>query len=150
MPPEVGERPASLSAYPVWGELPVAWGEMDAFGHVNNVVYFRYFEHVRLHYFERIGFALTRDPVGPILASIGCRYRLPLTYPDTIVAAARVSEIGADRFTMDYAIFSRRHERIAAEGQGTVVSYDYRAARKCALPPALVTAIQALEQQARA
>lgn len=139
-------RPEALHAFPVVTELEIAWGEMDAFGHVNNVVYFRYFEIVRLHYFEQIGFDMSQQQVSPILGAISCRFRLPLRYPDSIVVAARVSEIGTDRFTLDYAIFSQRHQRVAAEGQSTVVAYDYSAARKTPLPTILVQAIEALER----
>jgi acyl-CoA thioester hydrolase len=146
--PSAPVRPEALQAFPVTTELRVAWGDMDAFGHVNNVVYFRYFEIVRLRYFERIGFDLSRRHISPILGSISCRFRLPLKYPDTIVCGARVSEIGADRFTVDYAIFSREHQRLAAEGQSIVVAYDYAAAHKAALPAVLVRAIQDLERGA--
>ena len=147
MPSETTPGATALAAYPVTVELAVAWGEMDAFGHVNNTVYFRYFEHVRLRYFESVGFALNRDPIGPILASISCRFRWPLSYPDRISVAARVAELGVDRFTMEYAVYSQRHERLAAEGQSVIVCYDYHAARTAALPAELVSAIQRLEQQ---
>lgn len=65
-----------LKGYPVVIDLPVVWGEMDAFGHVNNVVYYRYYECSRVEYIERIGLweAMERDGTGPILASSACRY----------------------------------------------------------------------------
>src|SRR5687767_1167703 len=51
-------------------EIPVQWGDMDAFGHVNNTVYFRWFESARIAYFEKIGLneRMRRDRKGPILA----------------------------------------------------------------------------------
>ena len=69
-----------LAAYPVRIAVPVAWGEMDAMGHVNNVVYLRYFESVRMVYLERIGLMahMQEHGVGPILAETRCRFRLPL------------------------------------------------------------------------
>jgi acyl-CoA thioester hydrolase len=63
------ERTAELLAgYPVVVEIPVAWGDMDYFRHVNNIVFFRYFESARIEYLERIGFRelADDDPVGPI------------------------------------------------------------------------------------
>ena len=54
-----------LAGYPVVIEIPVAWGEMDAFQHVNNIVYFRYFESGRIAYFERAGWT-TRERTGGI------------------------------------------------------------------------------------
>ena len=55
--------------------IPVAWGEMDAMGHVNNIIYFRYFESVRIDYFRKldlIGYQ-RETGIGPILASTECR-----------------------------------------------------------------------------
>jgi len=73
-----------MDGYPVVIEVPVAWGEMDAFGHVNNIVYFRYFESARLAYFYKLDLIdmMTKTGIGPILASTSCRFKIPLTYPD--------------------------------------------------------------------
>ena len=105
-----------LAEYPVVVDAPVAWGEMDAFGHVNNIVYFRYFETARIAYFEMLGVRefLERDPVGPILAETACRFRAALSYPDTVSIGARVASVGEDRFVMRYAVFSHRLGRLAA------------------------------------
>lgn len=139
-----------LNDYPVVQELTLHWGEMDALGHVNNVVYFRYFETARIAYFERTGIQASGDVhVGPILASTACRFRRPLTFPDRICVGARVTEIGDDRFTMEYALASERHGAIAAIGEGVVVSFDYRAGRKHALPAAWRERMLELEPQLR-
>ena len=130
--------------FPTVVDFPVAWGEMDAFGHVNNVVYFRYFENARIEYLRRIGF-VECVAVGPILASTHCRFRRPLTYPDRLHAGCRTTEIGADRFTIEYRLVSERLGAVAAEGGGVVVSYDYAAARKAPLPDAVRQAIEGLE-----
>lgn len=137
-----------LEAYPIVIETPVAWGEMDSLQHVNNIVYFRYFESARMAYFERIGFWTYMDEtgVGPILASTNCKFRLPLTYPDTVSVGARVSDIGDDRFLMHYAAVSHRHAKLAAEGDGLIVSYDYRALTKAPLPEEIRRRIRDLEQ----
>jgi acyl-CoA thioester hydrolase len=73
-----------LADYPVVIEIPVAWGEMDAYGHVNNIVYFRYFETARIVYFGKLESPdfVNRNPLGPILASTSCRFRAPLAFPD--------------------------------------------------------------------
>jgi acyl-CoA thioester hydrolase len=136
-----------LAAYPVVVEIPVAWGEMDAFGHVNNIVYFRYFETARIAYFEKLNVPefLGRDPVGPILAETTCRFRAALSYPDTVSIGARVASIGQDRFVMHYAVFSHKLRRPAAEGEGTLVCFDYRQSRKAAVPEGLRRRIAELE-----
>jgi acyl-CoA thioester hydrolase len=139
-----------LSGYPVVAELSVAWGEMDAFNHVNNVVYFRYFESARIACFERLGALdeMTRSGCGPILGEVRCRFRLPLEYPDRVSVGARVSAIGEDRFTLQHAIASERAGRIAAEGEGVIVWYDYRARAKAPLPQALRDRLAALKGEA--
>lgn len=136
-----------LADFPVVIETPVAWGEMDAFGHVNNVVYFRYFESSRIAYFREMGLEefLDQSGVGPILASINCRFKFPLTFPDIVWVGATVSEIGEDRLTMRHRIVSQRHQRVAAEGEGVVVTYDYQAARKAPIPAAVREAIVRIE-----
>src|SRR5437868_11830009 len=90
-----------LAGFPVIVELPVVWGEMDSYRHVNNVVYFRYFESARLEYFRRLDWFEyeAETGIGPILHSTSARFRRPLTYPDTIWVAARVLEVQEDRFT---------------------------------------------------
>lgn len=138
-----------LSAYPVIIELPVLWGDMDAYSHVNNTVYFRYFESARIAYFERIKLYELRDAtgIGPILGSVQCRFRLPLTYPDTISVGARVIEVAADRFTVEHSIVSQHHQKIAAQGSGVVVAYDYRIQKKAVWPAEVNPRIQLLEEQ---
>lgn len=128
-----------LAGFPIRVEIPVAWGEMDAFGHVNNAVYFRYFESARIACFDALDYiTLMRSTgVGPILAATECRFRLPLEYPDLVTVGARVSDIGDDGFLMHYLAISRRHARAAAEGSGRIVSYDYENQCKAPLQPEL-------------
>ena len=135
-----------LQDFPVVIDLPVAWGEMDAFQHVNNTVYFRYFESVRIACFDRLGvFDLMKETgVGPILASAQCRFRVPLSYPDTVSVGTRITGVEGDRFLMEYRVISHRHQRIAADGEGVIVSYDYREKRKAPLPKELVERIARL------
>lgn len=126
----------------------VAWGDMDAFQHVNNTVYFRYFESVRIAYFDKIGMMENMEAtgIGPILKSSQCKYRIPLTYPDTISLGARVTDVGEDRFTMKHVVVSHRHQKIAAEGEGVLVTFDYREGKKAPIPDIIRQKIEALEQ----
>lgn len=144
--PHASEDP--LDGFPVVIRVPVAWGEMDAFAHVNNTVYFRWLESARIAYFDRVGFrgGSAHDGVGPILASTQCRFRRPLVYPDSVRVGARVSDVGVDRFTMEYRIVSEATGQLAAEGSGLIVAFDYRAGRKAGLPAQVRVAIQALEE----
>lgn len=138
-----------LRDFPVVVQFPVAWGEMDALGHVNNIVYFRYFEGARVAYLAKINFI---DPeqnggIAAILASTQCDFRKALAYPDTVSIGARVVEIPSsrDRFTMEYRLVSHRLQKIAAEGKGVVVAYNYRDKRKAELPEVVRKNIQTFE-----
>jgi acyl-CoA thioester hydrolase len=139
--------PEILEGYPVTLEVPVAWGEMDAMGHVNNIVYFRYFESARIAYFEKMGLIdyMKETGVGPILATTTCRFRIPLSYPDTVRIGAKVVSVEEDRFVMHYLVFSRRHGKPAAEGEGVIVPFNYRQGRKVPVPETLREKIQQLE-----
>jgi acyl-CoA thioester hydrolase len=137
-----------LDDYPVVVEIPVAWGDMDAFQHVNNVAYFRYFENARIVYFEKIGIIdmLKQNGIGPILGSTSCTFKLPLSYPDTVSVGAKTERIEEDRMIMKYAVVSHRHQKLAAEGDGVVVIYNYREGKKTAMPDALRKRIIYLEK----
>ena len=135
-----------LKGFPVIVELPVQWGEMDAYGHLNNTVFFRFFESARVEFLKECRFLESYDElnIGAILHSTSCRFRLPLFYPDTVVVGAKASEIGEDRFTMAYRIFSKDQNAIAADGEGIVVSFDYANSKKAPLPNIVVEALERL------
>jgi acyl-CoA thioester hydrolase len=135
------------AGYPVVIQLPVVWGEMDSYRHVNNVVYFRYFESARLEYVRRLDWFEFEHAtgIGPILAATQCRFRKPLTYPDTISVTVRAGSVGEDRFVMEHLVISHRLQAVAAEGQGTVVTFDYRHHKKVSIPDELRRRIAELE-----
>jgi len=136
-----------LAGFPVVVEQAVAWGDMDAYQHVNNVIYFRYFENARLEYFRRLDWFEFEKATGisPILASTQCRFRRALTYPDTIRIGARAVAVDADRFTIDYRLVSQRLGTIAADGQVVVVTYHHGRGEKVPMPDELRRRIAELE-----
>jgi acyl-CoA thioester hydrolase len=137
-----------LATCPVVVEIPVAWGEMDAFGHVNNIIYFRYFETARIAYFTKLDLLnfMNETGIGPILASTQCKFRLPLSYPDTVSVGAKIVNLEADRLKMAYYVMSHKYQKMAAEGEGTIVSYDYHGNKKVSLPDAIRKRILDLEK----
>ncbi len=105
------------------------WGDMDAFGHVNNAVYFRWFETARIAYFERTGLTerMRAEGKGPILARATCDFRVPLRYPDRVRVAATVVGTGTSSWVMRYRLSSAAHGgAVAAEGEAVMVMVDYR------------------------
>jgi acyl-CoA thioester hydrolase len=137
-----------LSAYPVITEIVVRWGDMDSLGHVNNIVYLQYFETARIEYHERVGIPAPTPQTGDegvILAANSCRYRIAVTYPDTLRIGSRVTALGRDCFTMEYAAHSRKLDKIVTEGDALVVMYNYVERRRALVPAELREAIIALE-----
>jgi len=137
----------AAASFPVRVVLPVEWGEQDAYGHVNNTVYFRWFESARMEYLRRVGWReLERETgIGPILHSTSARFRAPLEWPDEIEVATRVVDVEHDRFTMLYEVWSRKLGRLVCEGSGMIVAYDYRAGSKAPLPAPVRARIENLE-----
>jgi len=121
--------------YPVWISLPIQWGDQDAFGHVNNTVYIRWFESCRIVYGERAKFDQSHSgrDIGPILAAVSCSYKKQLTYPDTVHIGARVPKIGNTSLQMQHVIISERLQAVAALGDSTIVSFDYTAQKPIAV-----------------
>jgi acyl-CoA thioester hydrolase len=140
------DKDEALAAYPVRVPISMHWGEMDSYGHLNNVIYFRYFETARMAYFQEIAFT-SAVAIGPILSSTSCRFRIPLQYPDALWAAARVTDVGDDRFTMEMAVYSTTHQKIAATGEGQIVAFDYRTQKKTTLPDDVRVHIARLERR---
>src|SRR5215211_6937486 len=136
-----------LADFRVVIDQPVDWGDMDAFGHVNNVAYFRYFENARVEYFRRIGWweYLEATGIGPIVASTQARFRRPVKYPDTLRAGARAVSFAADRFTLRHVLVSRATGELVTEGDAVVVTIDYRAGAKVPVPEELRRRIEELE-----
>lgn len=125
----------SLDDFNIKVVIPIAWGDMDALKHVNNILFFKYFETARIKYFEKAGFIETmeKDSIGPILASISAKFIKPLFYPDTVTVGTRVSAIEPTHFIMEYIIESKS-KGIAALGESKLVAYDYKSLKKTALP----------------
>lgn len=139
-----------LENYPVTLDVAIAWGEMDAFQHVNNTVYFRYFEDVRMVLMERLGIIghMEKEGVGPILAHTQCYYKAPLVHPDTVTIGVQLRELAHDRFLTRYRVVSHKLQRVAAEGDGLIVYYDYRAGAKCAVPDVIRERMLELDPEA--
>jgi len=135
--------------FPVVLSQDLVWGDMDAFQHINNTVYFRYFEDARISYFEKANLIKYREEtqLGPILASTNCNFRVPLAFPDTIQIAASVEKIRSKTFKMKYVIYSERLDRVAADGEGLIVFYDYQNGQSCEIPEPVLAAIHHIQSE---
>jgi acyl-CoA thioester hydrolase len=136
-----------LDLFPVVISLPIQWGDQDAFAHVNNTVYSRWFESARIAYCLRVGLDGPNPSraIGPILASITCHFRRPLRFPDSVRIGARIARIGRTSLTMDHLVVGEASGDVAAEGTSVVVVFDYGTHRPHPLPPTIYAAIEHLE-----
>ena len=124
------------SQFPVLIPITVAWGEMDAFGHVNNTVYFRYFETARIGFFRnKIPESDRNARFRPILAKTDCTFIRPIFFPDKLLTGVAVGRVEKDRFTMQHAIFQESTGACMAKGSGTIVCFDYVNQCKADIPP---------------
>lgn len=116
--------------------LPVQWGDQDAFGHVNNVVYFRWFESARIDLLKLFPSSVTMSGSGPgpILASIKCDYKRQLHFPDTVYIGSRMIRVGRSSADIGHAIVSGQQSQIVAEGSSVIVIFDYTAQRVIRIP----------------
>lgn len=137
-----------FSDYPIVLTQDVIWGDIDAFQHLNNTVYFRFFEDARMAYFTKLGVIewMEKTGFGPILASTSANFKAPLTYPDTVSIGAKISELHNKKFQMQYAVYSHTQKKLAAEGEGLIVYYDYKEQKSCQVPNEIVKRINTLEK----
>jgi acyl-CoA thioester hydrolase len=135
----------NLSEFSIVQPQTVAWGEMDAFGHVNNASYYRYYESVRISYLQAIGALDHLDVMNPVVAANSCRYLVSVSYPDELEIGARVVELRGSGFRMEYAIVSQQQKCLVATGEAIVVMVDSEG-KKVALPEEMRQIIINLEK----
>lgn len=124
-----------LTQFPIVYEQKVAWGDMDAFGHVNNVMYYRYIESARIEYFDRLN--VFDQDVLTVVASSQCKYLKPVFYPDVLHIGARVEEMRNSAIRMHYVLFSQQQQQIVADGEAVIVFVDKVAMKKALIPQQL-------------
>jgi len=124
--------------------MPIQWADMDALGHVNNTVYFTWFETARIALFLELGLKVGElGKVGPILATTTCNFRLPLAFPGDVECCAGISKIGNTSFTMAYAVL--KDGELAADGSGVVVLLDYTTNSKVPIPDEMRAILERLQ-----
>ena len=139
------ELQTSLNTYAHVTEQPIAWGDMDAFRHVNNVVFYRYSETARIEYLHALD--LFRADTTTVLAKSSCTYLSPVVYPDTLFIGVQVTRLGTTSLTMQYAYFSSAQNKQVASGEAVLVRLNSEGNAKSAWTKAERQAILALEKQ---
>jgi acyl-CoA thioester hydrolase len=115
--------------------IPIRWGDMDAMGHVNNTVYFRYFETIRIEWMHRIGAAPNPEGQGPVIVNAFCNFIRQLEFPGEVLARHYVAHPGRTSFDT-YITLERSDDPgvVYAEGGAKTVWVDFKAQKSMPLP----------------
>lgn len=126
-------------------EIPVAWGDMDAFGHVNNVMYIRYFETGRVKYFDELeGYNWSDDNIKPVLVQLTCDYKKSVVYPDTLTLHVGIKSVGNTSFVMACEMHSPK-VGLAAIAEATIVMVNFDRQKPVRIPSKLREFLQPIQ-----
>jgi acyl-CoA thioester hydrolase len=104
--------------------IPIRWGDMDAMGHVNNTVYFRYMEQTRIDWFDALLPRAARRGNGIVIVSTACHFRRAMTYPGTVEVKLYVGAPGASSIPTFYEMRVDDDPEPYATGEAVVVFID--------------------------
>ena len=115
--------------------IPIRWGDMDAMGHVNNTLYFRYFETIRIEWMHSINATPNPEGLGPVIVNAFANFHRQLEFPGTIIAKHYVANPG--RTSFDTFITLEREDEpgiITTSGGAKTVWVDFKAQKSVPLP----------------
>ncbi|MBX2836522.1 MAG: acyl-CoA thioesterase [Gammaproteobacteria bacterium] len=113
--------------------LPVRWGDMDSLGHVNNIVYFQYFESIRLAWCESLGFApLGQNRTGQVIVNTQAEFLKPVVYPATLLLRMGGHSPGRSSFVSSYTLVI--DGTLYTRGSAKIVWVDYASNQSIPLP----------------
>ncbi len=133
------------AAYPHFLAIATRWQDTDAYGHVNNVVYYSFFDTVINRYLiEAGGLDFRRDPVVGYTAESQCRYLAALDHPGVIDAGLRVAHIGTRSVRYEIALYRQGENQPAASGHFVHVFVDRATNKPAPIPPGIRAALEKL------
>jgi len=150
------ETPTSVRAglragYRYFLAIPTRWMDNDSYGHVNNVTYYSYFDTAVNEHLIRVGgLDIANDPVVGYVVESACRFRKPLTFPDTIDVGLRIARLGTSSVTYEIGIFGQGDAEPAATGRFVHVWVDRVTQRPMPIPPRIRMSLEPLVVEQRA
>lgn len=123
--------------------VPIRWGDLDAYGHVNNTVYFRYMEQARVEWLEQLHQPLGAHGQGPVIVNASCTFLVPLGYPGQVQVRTFIEAPGRSSFQTHVEMRLQGDDRLVAEGAAKVVWIDTGTARSVPIPEPLRNALLA-------
>lgn len=143
--PRTDERAPRRAGFPVLRPVPTRWADNDEYGHVNNVVYYAYFDTaVNGWLIEATGTDIRRLPAIGVVAETSCRFLSPLSFPDLVVAGLRLVRLGTTGVTYEIGLFRGADEEPAAVGTFRHVYVDAISRRPVPVPAEIRAALATL------
>ena len=147
----MNEREHTRSHFPHLRPVPTRWMDNDVYGHVNNVVYYAYFDTVvNAYLIERGVLDIHGGSVIGLVVETGCRYFAPLAFPDTVTAGLRVAKLGTSSVRYEIGLFRGDEEVVSAFGHFVHVYVNRQTRRPTPLPSDLRAALTSLSESSRA
>ena len=133
--------------FPAIRSITTRWMDNDVYGHVNNVVYYSFFDTaVNAHLIEQGVLDPASSPVIGLVVETGCRYAAPITFPDRVDAGIRVARIGTSSVRYEVGLFRNDDHDAAAFGHFTHVYVNRETRRPVPIPDAVRTVLEGLQQ----
>ena len=117
--------------------IPIRWGDMDAYRHVNNTVYFRYMEQVRVEYLEALGHSILPKGRAPVIINASCTFLVPLTYPGTVEVRMYCGAPGNSSVPSSYEIRLQGDDTLYATGESKIVWTEMATGKSVPIPESL-------------
>lgn len=137
------ENPEVRETYRHFQEIPTRWMDNDVYGHVNNVVYYSYFDTVVNEYLIRQGVLdIGKSPVIGLVVETQCRYFEPVTFPDVVHAGVRVARLGRSSVRYEIGLFRNDRQTAAAQGHFVHVYVERESRKATELPPEMRAALE--------
>lgn len=137
--------PEPRAAYAHFSRISTRWGDNDVYGHVNNVVYYAWFDTaVNRYLIESGALDIHHGEVIGLVVETQCHYFEPLAFPQDVEAGIRVAHRGRSSVRYEVGLFGAGQPLTAARGHFVHVYVDRQQRRPTALPPALATALDAI------
>ncbi len=131
------EAPALREEFPHHSPITTRWADNDAFGHINNVQYYAFFDTAVTRWLVERGFLhVTEGEVICFVAETGCRYFRPLAFPERVEVGMRVARLGTSSIRYELAVFGQGNDA-AAQGHFTHVTVSRATGRPVPMPQAL-------------
>jgi acyl-CoA thioester hydrolase len=114
--------------------LPIRWGDMDAYGHVNNTVYFRYAEQARCEWLSKIGCIVGPVGVAPVIINASCTFFKPMTHPGTVEVRMLGGEPGRSSLETFYEMRLVGGDELYCDGAAKIVWTDVETGKSAPIP----------------